>query len=101
MRKSKLLEDANRGDFLVYQQAIGYTSHIAATKIELIPVGSILEITSIYRKKDGLCTMKVSGLYVLESPNIILIDNFKTYDYKEFIILDKSHKPTLYTLYDI
>ena len=99
MKNSKLLEDANRGDFLVYLQSITFYS--GANSIELIPVGSVLEIKSIYRKKDGLCTIKVNGVHVFESPEVILIDNFKTFTYKEFIILDKTNKPTIYTLYDI
>lgn len=103
VKNSKKLEDATKGDFLVYIKPIEYfeKSKIAMTKVDLIPCGSVLEIMSIYRKKDGLCTIKVNGIYVLESPNIILIDNYKTYNYKEFVIVDKSHKPVIYTLYDV
>lgn len=98
----KRLEDATKGDFLVYINALSYgvKTGIVITKVDLIPCGSVLEIVSIYRKEGGLCTIKVNGLHVLESPNIILIDNYKTYDYKEFIILDKSHKPAIKILYE-
>jgi len=105
LQKSKRLEDATKGDFLFYLQSLSYFvgsnsygSQIA--EIRLIPSGSVLEILSIYRTKGGLCTIKASGHPILNSPTVILIDNFKTFTYEEFIILDKNNKPEIKILYD-
>lgn len=104
MKTSKRLEDATKGDFLLYLKSISYfftgnNSSQQIAEIRLIPSGSVLEIVSIYRTRTGLCTIKAKGVEVLASPSIILIDNYKTFEYKEFIIIDKNKKQEAKILY--
>lgn len=105
LKNTKRLEDATKGDVLVYLTDVSYfyaqNKGPKITEIRLIPYGSVLEIVSIYRKKDGLCTIKASGVPVLESPTVILIQDLKTFDYKEFIVVDKRSKSEIKLLYDV